>query len=38
MLGSIGQINRLAQLRNLSDSEQKVTAIQIQFAKETAEA
>jgi len=38
MLGSIGQINRLAQLRNLADNDQKVTGIQIQFAKETAEA
>jgi hypothetical protein len=27
MLGSIGQINRLAQLRNLSDSQEKVSGI-----------
>jgi hypothetical protein len=38
MLGSIGQINKLAQLRNLSDNEQKVAGIQVNFAKETAEA
>lgn len=38
MLGSAGQINRLAQLRNLTDGDQKVTGIQIQIAKETTEA
>jgi len=38
MLGSVGQINRLAQLRNLTDNKQKVTGIQIHFAKEAAEA
>jgi hypothetical protein len=38
MLGSVGQINRLAQLRNLTDSEQKVTGIQVHLAKETTEA
>jgi hypothetical protein len=38
MLGSIGQINKLAQLRNLSDNEQKIAGIQVNFAKETAEA
>ena len=38
MLGSVSQINRLAQLRNLADSPQKVIGIQVQLAKETAEA
>lgn len=40
MLGSIGQINRLAQLRNQSSNEQKVAKIQVRPAevKETAEA
>jgi len=38
MLGSIGQIHRLAQLRNLSDNEQKVAGIQVHFTEETAEA
>ena len=37
-LGSVSQINRLAQLRNLADSPQKVIGIQVQLAKETAEA
>ncbi len=38
MLGSVSQINRLAQLRNLADSPQKVIGIQVQLAKEAAEA
>jgi hypothetical protein len=38
MLGSIGQINRLAQLRNSTDHKQKVVGIQVKLAKETAEA
>jgi len=38
MLGSAGQINRLAQLRNLSDNEQKVAGIKVNLTKETAEA
>jgi hypothetical protein len=38
MLSSVGQVNRLAKLRNLANNDQKVVGIQIQLAKETAEA
>lgn len=38
MLGSIGQINRLAQLRNLSDSEEKISGIRFSVADAKKEA